>query len=71
MGSVMPKNVKGKTCEICGREACWESKISPMGFIKGHRNNGFTEYLSFHYCETCLDDLVSAFWKKLEYFKLG
>ncbi|MBP98915.1 hypothetical protein CMK18_23445 [Candidatus Poribacteria bacterium] len=71
MGTLMPKQTKGKTCEICGDVAHWESKISPMGFIKGTRKNGYTEYLAFHYCHPCLNDLGEAFWKKLDYFKIG
>ncbi len=67
----MPKEVKGKQCKICGQEAKWESKISPMGFIKGCRKQGFTDYLTFHYCTICLNDLGETFWKKMNHFKLG
>ena len=67
----MPKEILEKTCEICGVSAKWNSKISPMGFIRGSRKNGFTEYLTFNYCSPCLSDLGDAFWKKLNHFKLG
>lgn len=67
----MPTEIKGKQCEICGKEAKWKSKISPMGFIKGCRKKGFTEYLTFHYCAPCLNDLGDSFWAKMNYFKLG
>ena len=67
----MPTEIKGKVCEICGKEAKWKSKISPMGFIKGCRKQGFTEYLTFHYCAPCLNDLGDSFWNKMNYFKLG
>jgi len=42
-----------------------------MGFIKGCRKQGFTDYLTFHYCTICLNDLGETFWKKMNHFKLG
>jgi len=67
----LPKEITNKFCEVCGETAHWESRLSPMGFIKYDRSKGFSEWTNYYYCETHLDQSNDSLWNRLKQFKIG
>ena len=67
----MPTKIDGKTCEVCGETAVWKSRLSPMGFIKCDRSQGYSRWEEFYYCDGHLHDTNESLWARLSLYRIG
>jgi hypothetical protein len=67
----MPTKVQNKPCEVCGGEAVWKSRLSPMGFVKSDRSSGYTRWHFYYYCQDHFHDANESLWARLSPFKIG
>ena len=67
----MPEKVDNQFCEVCGEAAMWKSRLSPMGFVKSDRKQGYTRWVFYYYCKDHLNDANNSLWSRLKPYQIG